>query len=69
MIRDEWHFDAAEMDDFFFVRVLGGAWTLARRGVAADSVGYLRRNALRLTGAALLRSRGNKLCLSLDTVE
>lgn len=42
-IRGEWDYDLGQAEEFFFCRILGGAWTMANRGVAADAVaGYAK---------------------------
>ncbi len=69
MIRDEWHFDAAEMGDFFFVRVLGGEWTLARQGVAADSVGEFAQKGVASDWCRAFAFSRQQTFLSLDRVE
>lgn len=42
-IRAACAFDTGEAQEFFSVRILGGVWTMANRGVAADSVGGFAR--------------------------
>ena len=42
VIRDELRWE--EADPYFYVRVMGGRWTMANRGVAANSSGGFARN-------------------------
>ena len=43
--RDE-HAADAELQEYFFMRIQGGAWTMAHKGVAADSAtSYARAHA------------------------
>ena len=42
-IRSEWDYDLGVAEEFFFIRILGGPWTMANRGVAADAAGGFAR--------------------------
>lgn len=45
-LRSEWGLDMGDAQEFFFLGILGGSWTLQNRGVLADSVGGFAKPGL-----------------------